>query len=435
MSGYDIVDTTFIDTSADVVWKELVAELNGGAAWWVPKNTFEPGRVAPEEPGGETAVTVHTKGVDKGGPKLRFLARTSEVEPGRRIAADYVSGAFAGTCEFVLQPADGGQRTRLSMHFRAEPKGIAKVLGKLADIGLEHSQATQAAFGRLNELVGGGGPADAGEARVHTVGTSDGARLAVSVFGPPAGTGAGTVVLSHGWAAGREAWSDVAARLVRQGCTVVTYDQRGHGESTLGADPVGVRRLGGDLADVLAAVDARDAVLVGHSGGGFAAMSYAIDHRADASGRLRGLALLATAAHDQETPDSEVRLMGNPAFSWAVSRGPLGRQMLRQTMGPRPDASALETNRRLFAATPRRVRADYFRSSRGMDLRAGLRSVEVPAIVLAGTADTVIDPELGRAVADALPYARYEQLAGAGHMLPLEAPDRVARAIAELVTA
>jgi pimeloyl-ACP methyl ester carboxylesterase len=38
-------------------------------------------------------------------------------------------------------------------------------------------------------------------------------------------------------------------------------------------------------------------------------------------------------------------------------------------------------------------------------------------------------------VADALPYARYEQLAGAGHMLPLEAPDRVARAIAELVTA
>jgi pimeloyl-ACP methyl ester carboxylesterase/uncharacterized protein YndB with AHSA1/START domain len=432
MSGYDIVDTTFIDTSPDVVWKELVAELNGGAGWWVPKNTFRPGPVAPEEPGGETEVTVHTKGVDKGGPKLRFTARTREVEPGTRIAADYVSGAFVGTCEFVLQPADGGHRTRLSMHFLAEPQGIAKVLGKLADIGLEHSQATQAAFGRLNQLVGGAGPA---EARDLTVATSDGARLAVSVLGPPVGAGTGTVVLSHGWAAGREAWSAVAARLVRLGCTVVTYDQRGHGESTLGTDPVGVRRLGDDLAAVLAAVDARDAVLVGHSGGGFAAMSYAIDHGADASERLRGLALLATAAHDQETPDSEVSLMGNLVFSWALSRGPLGRQMLRKTMGAKADASVVETTRRLFAATPRQVRADYFRSSRGMDLRAGLRAVEVPAIVLAGTTDTVIDPELGRAVAESLPYARYEQVAGTGHMLPLEAPDAVAKAIAELVTA
>lgn len=437
MSGYDIIDTTFIDTSPDVVWKELIAELNGGAAWWVPKNTFVPGAVAPDEPGGETEVTVHAKGVDKGGPKLRFVARTREVEPGRRLAADYVSGVFLGICEFVLEPAAGGRRTRLSMHFKAEPKGLARVLGKVADIGLEHSRETQAAFSRLNQLVGAGEPvtSEGGEALARIVRTGDGARLAVSVLGPPAGTGAGTVVLSHGWAAGREAWRSVAGRLVGLGYTVVTYDQRGHGESTLGAEPVGVTRLGDDLATVLAAVDARDAVLVGHSGGGFAAMSYAVNHRADAAERVRGLALLATAAHDQETPDSEVKLMGNPVFSWAVSRGPLGRKMLRQTMGPKPEASALETNRRLFAATPRKVRADFFRSSRGMDLRDGLRSVDVPAVVLAGTADTVIDPELGRAVAEALPNARYEQVADAGHMLPLESPDRVATVVVDLATA
>ncbi len=437
MSGYDIVDTTFIDTSPDVVWKELVAELSGGASWWVPKNTFKPGPVAPDEPGGETEVTVHPKGVDSGGPKLRFVARTREVEPGKRLAADYVSGAFLGTCEFVLEPAAGGRRTRLSMHFQAEAQGIARVLGKVADLGLEHSQGAQAAFARLNQLVGAGElvVAEGGEALERTVRTSDGARLAVSVLGPSIGTGAGTVVLSHGWAASRKTWLGVAGRLVGLGFTVVTYDQRGHGDSTLGTDPIGVRRLGDDLAAVLAAVDARDAVLVGHSGGGFAAMSYTVDHRADATERLRGLVLLATAAHDQETPDSEVRLMGNPVFSWAISRGPLGRRMLRQTMGPRPDASALETNRRLFAATPRQVRADFFRSSRGMDLRAHLCSVELPVVVLAGTADTVIDPELGRAVAEALPNARYEQLADTGHMLPLESPDRVVKVIAELVTA
>ncbi|MCT2581962.1 alpha/beta fold hydrolase [Actinophytocola gossypii] len=432
--GFDIVDTAFIDTSPDVVWKELVAELNGGAGWWVPKNTFRPGPVGPDKPGGETEVTVHPKGVDKGGPKLRFVARTTEVEPGRRLAADYVSGAFAGTCEYLLEPAAGGRRTRLSMHFRATPRGIARVLGKLADIGLQHSQGTQAAFGRLNQLVGGSErePAAGGDAHVRTVRTSDGARLAVSVLGPPVGSGTGTAVLSHGWAAGRKAWLGVAGRLAGLGYTVVSYDQRGHGESTLGSEPVGVRRLGDDLAAVLAAVDARDAVLAGHSGGGFAAMSYVIEHADDAAERVRGLVLLGTAAHDRETPDSEVRLMGNPVFSWAVSRGPLGRRMLRSTMGPKPTASALETNRRLFAATPRRVRADFFRSSRGMDLRAGLSSVDIPAIVLAGTADTVIDPGLGRVVAETLPNARYEQVADTGHMLPLESPGRVADVIAEL---
>ncbi len=435
MTGYDIVDTAFIDTSPDVVWKELVAELSGGASWWVPKNTFKPGPVAPDEPGGETEVTVHTKSVDKGGPKLRFLARTTEVEQGRRIAADYVSGAFLGTCEFTLEPADDGRRTRLSMHFKAEPRGIAKVLGKLADIGLEHSRATQAAFGRLNQLAGGGAvDVEADKGTVRTVRTSDGAQLAVSVLGPPVGgnTGAGTVVLSHGWASGRRSWSAVAGRLVGQGYTVVTYDQRGHGESTLGTEPVSVRRLGEDLAAVLGDVDARDAVLVGHSGGGFAAMHYVINHKDDAAERVRGLVLVATAAHDQETPDSEVKLMGNPVFSWAVARGPLGRKMLRQTMGTKVEASALETNRQLFAATPRGVRADYFKSSRGLDLRADLRSVTVPAVVLAGTADTVIKPELGKVVAESLPNARYEQVPGGGHQLPLESPDRVTKAIAEL---
>lgn len=433
MSGFDIIDTAFVDTSPDVVWKELVAELSGGAGWWVPKNTFEPGPVSPDEVGGETLVTVHPRGVGTGGPKLRFLARTTEVEPGRRLKADYVSGAFLGTCEFLLEPAAGGRRTRLSMHFKAEPKGIAKVLGKVADVGLEHSQATRAAFIRLNQLVGAGDPVGE-DGAVRTVRTSDGAQLAVSVFGPPAGEGTGTVVLSHGWAAGRKAWLGVAGRLAGQGVTVYAYDQRGHGDSTLGSEPISIERLGDDLATVLAAVDARDAVVAGHSGGGFAAMSYAINHAADAATRLSALALVATAAHDQDTPDGEVRLMGNPVFSWAVARGPLGRRMLGQTMGPKPEPAALEANRRLFAATPRQVRADCFRSSRGMDLREGLRSVEVPAVVLAGTADTVIDPELGRVVAAELPNARYEQLADKGHMLPLEAPDAVAKAIASLVT-
>lgn len=153
MTGYDIIDEAFIDAPPSVVWSALVAELNGAAKWWVPHNTFAPGSVPPERPGGTTVVTVHPKGVDKGGPKLRFTAKTRLVEPERRLSADYTAGVFRGSSEFRLDPIAGGARTRLSMRFRGEPQGWVRYLDKLADIGLQHSKATQAAFSNLSTLI------------------------------------------------------------------------------------------------------------------------------------------------------------------------------------------------------------------------------------------------------------------------------------------
>lgn len=127
-------------------------------------------------------------------------------------------------------------------------------------------------------------------------------------------------------------------------------------------------------------------------------------------------------------------MMGSGLFTWALSRPRLGRRLLGHTMGRHPDPAALEIHRQMFAMTPAQLRADCFRSSRGMDLRPGLASVTVPTVVLVGEADRVIAPELGEAIAEAMPHARFERLPCAGHMLPLEAPDRVAQIIAELAT-
>lgn len=261
-----------------------------------------------------------------------------------------------------------------------------------------------------------------------TVHTDDGARLAVSVLAPLGTSSGATVVLAHGWAAARRVWGTVTDRLIREGHRVVLYDQRGHGASTYGRDGFTISRLGADLGAVLDHVEAPDAFVVGHSGGGFAALSYVTS----GSRKVSGLVLLGTAAHDQDTPDSEVRMMGSALFSRALRRPALGRKLLGQTMGKRVDRRALEVNRQMFAATSPRVRADAFRSSRGMDLREQLAGVRAPAVVLAGAGDRVIAPALGRAVADALPEARFEELADAGHMLPLEAPQEVVRAVREL---
>ncbi|MFI1567406.1 SRPBCC domain-containing protein [Streptomyces sp. NPDC020490] len=152
MKKYHLVDEALLAAGPDAVWEALVSELAGGARWWVPDNTFEPVDGAPDRVGALTRVTVHTKGVDKGGKKIRFTARTTAVEPGRRLALEYVEGAFRGTAEFTLAPlVDGG--TRLAMLFRARPRGGLAVLANLVDIGAQHTHATRAAFARLGRLL------------------------------------------------------------------------------------------------------------------------------------------------------------------------------------------------------------------------------------------------------------------------------------------
>jgi uncharacterized protein YndB with AHSA1/START domain len=155
MRGYNVVDDGVIDAPPEVVWDELVAELNGARRFWVPHNTFRPGPVPPEQVGGEVQVVVHTRGADKRGLKLRCTARTRVVEPARRLVADYVDGVFRGMGTFTLEPLDGGRRTRLSMTFQALPHGWLTLLARLVDIGAEHSKATRNAFAALDARLSG----------------------------------------------------------------------------------------------------------------------------------------------------------------------------------------------------------------------------------------------------------------------------------------
>ncbi len=67
-----------------------------------------------------------------------------------------------------------------------------------------------------------------------------------------------------------------------------------------------------------------------------------------------------------------------------------------------------------------------------MDLRDALRHVDVPAVVVLGTRDTMIVNSLTRAIADHVAGATVVELPGAGHMLPFERPDEVVAAIERL---
>ena len=67
------------------------------------------------------------------------------------------------------------------------------------------------------------------------------------------------------------------------------------------------------------------------------------------------------------------------------------------------------------------LRAQLRMQATRVDLRPGLREVNVPTLVVSGAADSICLPEFHTEIAGEVPNARVISLAG-GHLLPLEQP-------------
>jgi len=296
--------------------------------------------------------------------------------------------------------------------------------------------------------------------RRFTVTSPDGARIAVQVHEPDRDSDAPTAVLVHGWTLSATFWVRVVHRIAGLVRTVV-YDQRGHGRSSPvpdgGFTPAA---LADDLAAVLAATvpDGGAAVVAGHSMGAMAVVAFAGRH-ADGLHRQVGTVLLASTGVEQ--------LLGRMAVVPSLRRGPAGtpdagtagpvrlavtRQALRdarplhrmplplaratlvhttmsRTATPQERAYAAD----LVLACPPRTYEGFARMLADLDLAADLARLDVPARVLVGTADRLTPPWHARRMAASLPHpAGLVQVAGAGHLTPLTAPDAVAAAVLDL---
>ena len=76
------------------------------------------------------------------------------------------------------------------------------------------------------------------------------------------------VTFSHGWPLSSDAWDGQMLFLAQQGFRVVAHDRRGHGRSSQASAHNDMDGYADDLAAVIAALDLKDAILVGHSTGG-----------------------------------------------------------------------------------------------------------------------------------------------------------------------
>ncbi len=76
------------------------------------------------------------------------------------------------------------------------------------------------------------------------------------------------IVFSHGWPLSADAWEDQMYFLARNGYRCIAHDRRGHGRSSQPLDGNDIETYASDLAELVEALDLRDAIHVGHSTGG-----------------------------------------------------------------------------------------------------------------------------------------------------------------------
>jgi pimeloyl-ACP methyl ester carboxylesterase len=300
--------------------------------------------------------------------------------------------------------------------------------------------------------------------RVAAVPTADGARLHATIDGPD--DAPVTLVLAHGWTLAQAAWDDVAELLIPRVAEgrlrLVRYDQRGHGRSTWGsaADELGeltLDRLGDDLADVLGRLaPSGPVVLGGHSMGGMTIMCLAASRPELFGDRVRGVALVSTAAGDlapeARTRGERIRLKLLPGLLTAALGAAGLFERIRQLLPPHhprhqafvrdllygADAGPemVLTGAQIMHASTVHAFAGFYPALGAHDKKAELTALQrVAAEILVGDSDKLTPRRHSTQMAEALPDAVLHVAERTGHMLPQERPRLVADAIERLLDA
>jgi 3-oxoadipate enol-lactonase len=242
--------------------------------------------------------------------------------------------------------------------------------------------------------------------------------LAHAVTGPP---GAPAVVLGSSLGTDRTMWDEQVAALSRS-FRVVRYDHRGHGASPVPVGPYAIDDLGHDVLALMDHLGLASACHVGLSLGGMVALWLA-EHAPE---RVEKVALVCSSAHlppasGWRARAATVRSAGTGAVADAVTA--------RWFTGAFASSARAAQLRAAMAATPAEGYAGCCEAIAAMDLRDDLPAIRAPTLVVSATEDPSIPAEHGRAIAAAVPGARYEELSPAAHLASVERAEDVTAVI------
>ena len=272
-----------------------------------------------------------------------------------------------------------------------------------------------------------------------SVGTENSA--AIELYYEDHGSGQ-PVVLIHGYPSDGSSWEKQTAVLLDAGKRVITYDRRGFGKSSKPTTGHDFDTYAADLSSLVSALDLQDAVLVGFSMAAGEVIRYISrygPHRVAKAVFISpiGPFMVKTDENPSGIPQEVIdgMLDATKADRYAFFTGFFENfYNLDENLGNRMSEEALRASWQL-AANMSAYTSVWAQPTWYTDFRADIDKIDVPLLILHGTADRILPIDLtGRSYAKLLPNATYAEIKGAPHGMFWTHGEEINKALLDFLT-
>ena len=224
------------------------------------------------------------------------------------------------------------------------------------------------------------------------------------------------LVLIHGAGADHLFWPAEVRRLPDN--RVITLDLPGHGK-TAGPGRQSIEDYARDVIDFIDASGLSRAVFIGHAMGGAIALTLALD----SPDRVAGMVLISTGACLPILSSVIENASNQSTLPLAV------KSLQEMSFGSQPSANLNNiTFKRLTETRQPLLLGDLLACNR-YNLVGRLGAIRSPCLVVCGTQDKLTPMRFSEVLSSQIPGAALQTVEGAGHMLILEHPGRLAKLI------
>lgn len=230
-----------------------------------------------------------------------------------------------------------------------------------------------------------------------TVTTTDGVKIFYKDWGPK---DAQPIMFHHGWPLSSDDWDAQMLFFVQHGYRVIAHDRRGHGRSAQVSDGHTMDHYAADAAAVVAHLDLRDAIHIGHSTGGGEVARYVAQY-GEPQGRVAKAVLVSAV------PPLMLKTESNPGGlpievfdgfrqSLAANRAqffldvPSGPFFGYNREGAKADEGVIRNWWRQGMAGGAKAHYDGIRAFSETDQTEDLKAITVPTLVLHGEDDQIV---------------------------------------------
>jgi 3-oxoadipate enol-lactonase len=246
------------------------------------------------------------------------------------------------------------------------------------------------------------------------------------------------LVLISGIGYDRWEWHRMVAGLAER-FTVITFDNRGVGQTDKPAGPYTAQMLADDTAGLIQALGYERAHVLGHSMGGYIAQALALSHPESMDKLILASTNFGGPHHVPVTPEAMKVL--TDVSSDAVTRFKNGLVVSTAPGYAEKNADMIETWLKWRIQNPIEPAAYQAQLAIGMALFAEeacfegkLQHVTASTLILFGAYDKVVPPSNAKLLAREIPHSTIEILPDAGHLFPIETPDAANAAILKFLS-